>query len=151
MALPTPPGFEGIVPYICCANAADAIAFYEKAFGATEDFRIPAGDTIGHAELTLFGAKLMMSDPHHDFGAYAPTEIGGSPVTLHIYVDDVDAVLAKAVKAGGKLDRPAEDMFYGDRSGMIICPFGHRWSFATHIEDVPPEELAKRAKEMFGG
>ncbi len=150
MALPTPPGFEGIVPYTCCANAADAIAFYKEAFGATEDFRIAAGDTIAHAELSLFGTKLMMSDPNHDYGAYAPSEIGGTPVTLHIYVDDVDAVLAQAVKAGGTLAQPAEDMFYGDRSGMIVCPAGHRWSLATHIEDVSPEELQKRSKEIFG-
>jgi PhnB protein len=150
MALPPPKGFEGIVPYICVAPAVDAIAFYEKAFGAIEDFRIAMGDGIGHAELTIYGAKLMLSDPHHDYGAYSAKEIGGTPVTLHLYVDDADAALAKAVAAGATLERPAEDMFYGDRSGMIVCPFGHRWSFATHVEDVAPDELQRRVKEMFG-
>ncbi|MGY9056898.1 MAG: VOC family protein [Alphaproteobacteria bacterium] len=151
MTAPIPAGFEGITPYICVSNAAEAIAFYQKAFGATEDFRIDAGGMIGHAELTIYGAKLMMSDPFAEMGVQDPKQLGGSPVMLHIYVEDVDAALMKAANAGATLERPAQDQFYGDRSGMVICPYGHRWSFATHKEDLSPEELQRRAKEMFGG
>jgi PhnB protein len=149
-ALPVPPGFEGITPYICVSNASEAIEFYRKAFGATEDFRIGHAGSVGHAELTIHGAKLMMSDPHPEFGAVSPQDIGGTPVALHLYVDDVDAVIEQAVAAGAKLERSPEDMFYGDRAGMVVCPYGHRWSIATHIEDVAPDELRRRAKELFG-
>lgn len=151
MALPPPKGFEGFVPYLCVSPAAEAIAFYGKAFGASEDFRIVApGDRIGHAELTIHGAKIMLSDPWPDMGVHDPKHYGGNPVALHLYVDDVDAVVEQAVAAGCTLAKPVKDEFYGDRSGMVTCPYGHRWSFATHLEDVPPDELARRAKEMFG-
>jgi PhnB protein len=151
MALPPPKGFEGVVPYICVSPAADANSFYGKAFGATEDFRIAApGGTVAHAEVTIYGAKVMLSDPWPDMGVHDARHYGGSPVKLHLYVDDVDTVLARAVDAGCNLDRPAEDQFYGDRSGQVTCPFGHGWSFATHLEDIAPDELARRAKELFG-
>ena len=150
MAAKTPPGFEGFTPYLAITNAADAIEFYKKAFDATEDMRIGAGGMIGHAEMTIFGGKIMLSEASPEHCAYSPKDIGATPVFLHIYVDDVDAVIAKACKEGAILDRPAQDQFYGDRSGMITDPFGHRWSFATHKEDVSTEEVQRRAKELFG-
>jgi len=151
MALAPPKGFEGFVPYLCVSPAAEAISFYQRAFGAGEDFRIAApGDQVGHAELTIHGAKIMLSDAWPDMGVHDPKHFGGNLVALHLYVDDVDAVVEKAVAAGCALSKPVQDEFYGDRSGMVTCPFGHRWSFATHIEDVPPDALARRAKEMFG-
>ena len=151
MALPPPPGFEGIVPYLCISPATEAIDFYVKAFDAAEDFRIDApGGKIGHAELTIYGAKIMLSDPWDECVVHDPKDFGGSPVTFHLYVDDVDAVLQKAAAAGCTLQRPAQHQFYGDRSGQVICPYGHCWCFATHMEDVAPEELTRRAKELFG-
>lgn len=152
MALPPPKGFESFVPYLCVSPAAEAIAFYEKAFGAREDFRIPGPEgKVGHAELTVLGAKIMLADPWPDAGMYNPGHHGGTSTTLHLYVDDVDGVVASAVAAGCRLERPVQDQFYGDRSGLVTCPFGHRWSFATHLEDVPPDELMRRAKELLGG
>ena len=150
MAANTPPGFEGFTPYLAITNAAEAIEFYKTAFGATEDMRIDAGGMIGHAEMTVFGGKIMLSEASPEHGAYSPKDIGATPVFLHMYVDDVDAVIEAACKAGATLDRPAQDQFYGDRSGMITCPFGHRWSFATHKEDLSAEEIQQRAKELFG-
>ncbi len=150
MAAKIPAGFEGITPYIAVNNAAEAIEFYRQAFGAVEDMRIDAGGVVGHAELTVFGAKLMLSEASPEHGAYSPKDIGGTPVFLHLYVDDVDGVIDRACKAGATLDRVPQDQFYGDRSGMVTCPFGHRWSFATHKEDLSAEELQRRARELFG-
>ena len=150
MAANTPPGFEGFTPYLAITNAAEAIEFYKTAFGATEDMRIDAGGMIGHVEMTVFGGKIMLSEASPEHGAYSPKDIGATPVFLHMYVDDVDAVIEAACKAGATLDRPAQDQFFGDRSGMVTCPFGHRWSFATHKEDLSAEEIQQRAKELFG-
>ncbi len=150
MAANTPPGFEGVTPYLAITNAAEAIEFYKQAFGATEDMRIDAGGMVGHAELTVFGGKVMVSEASPDHGTYSPKDIGATPVFLHLYVDDVDAVIEKACAEGAILDRLAQDQFYGERSGKITDPFGHRWSFATRKEDLTPEEIQRRAKELFG-
>lgn len=150
MAANTPPGFEGFTPYLAITDAAEAIEFYKQAFDATEDLRIGAGGVVAHAELSIFGGKIMVSEASPEHGAYSPKDIGATPVFLHIYVDDVDAVIEKACKAGAILDRPAQDQFYGDRSGMITCPYGHRWSFATHKETLSADEIQRRAKELFG-
>jgi PhnB protein len=144
---PIPDSYPQLSPYICVDGAADAIEFYKKVFGATERMRMPApGGTIGHAELQIGSAVLMLSDEHPEYGALSPKTVGGSPVTLSLYVEDVDAVFAKALAAGAKERRPVRDEFYGDRSGQFEDPFGHKWSVATHVEDVSPEEMQKRAE-----
>jgi PhnB protein len=149
---PIPPGYPVLTPYICVQGAAEAIEFYERVFGASERMRIPAPDgRVGHAELQIRDSVLMLSDEYPEMGVLAPATIGGSPVTLSVYVDDVDAVVAEALEAGATLLEAVEDRFYGDRSGQIQDPFGHRWSVGTHIEDVPPEEMARRAAAMMGG
>lgn len=136
-------------PYIVVKGAARAIEFYRASFGATELFRLrdPGGDRIGHAELEIQGCRLMLADEYPDFGALGPVTIGGSPVTLHLYVDDVDAVVAQAVNAGATVLRPLKDEFYGDRTAMLADPFGHRWSVATKREDVSPAEMQRRWSE----
>jgi PhnB protein len=135
-----------LAPYIVVKGAARAIEFYRTAFGATEVFRLrdPGSDRLGHAELDLLGSRLMLADEYPDFGALGPVSIGGSPVTLHLYVEDVDAVVARAVDAGATVLRPLKDEFYGDRTAMLADPFGHRWHVATRREDVSPEEMQKR-------
>ena len=152
MKKPSPirPGFEGITPYICVEGAAAAIEFYKKAFDATEEYRMENGDKVGHAELTIFGSKIMLSDAVPEIGAVAPQEESGSPVTLHIYVEDVDGVVARAGAAGARIVREVSDQFYGDRNGMVVDPFGHKWSFATQIEELSPEDLEARSAEFFG-
>ena len=145
-----PAGYEGIIPYICVENAAEAITFYERAFDAKEEYRIANQGQIGHAEMTIADARFMLSDPWPESGAVDPKALGGTPATLHLYVEDVDAVVARAVAAGAELTRKIADQFYGDRSGMVTDPYGHRWSFATRIEDLSPEELRRRATELFG-
>ena len=133
-------------PHIVVKGGTRAIDFYRAAFGATEVFRLrdPGSDRIGHAELDIEGSRLMLADEYPDFGALSPVTIGGSPVTLHLYVDDVDAAVERAVKAGATLLRPLKDEFYGDRTAMLADPFGHRWQVATKREDVSPEEMQKR-------
>lgn len=141
-----------VIPYLCVDGAAAAIDFYTAVFGASEVYRIPAPDgKIGHAEVKLGDSAVMLSDEYPEMGARGPKTIGGSPVTLTIYVPDVDATVTKAVAAGATELRPVEDQFYGDRAGQVEDPFGHRWSIHTHIEDVSPEEIDRRAAEMFGG
>ena len=149
-ALPAPAGFEGLTPYLCVSDARKAIAFHAEAFGAAEDMRIENQGQVGHAEMTVFGAKIMLSDPASRPGPEPPDALGGTPVVLHAYVDDVDAAFARAVAAGAAPDREPADQFYGDRSARVIDPFGHFWSLATRVEDVPADELRKRAAEMFG-
>jgi len=142
-----------LMPYIAVRDAAAAIDFYTEAFGAVEKFRLvePGGDKIGHAEIELGEATLMLSDEYPDFGALSPESIGGSPVKLHIYVDQVEEVFARAVKAGAMELRPVKEQFFGDRSGMIQDPFGHTWFLATKAEDVSPEEMQRRwSAEMSG-
>ena len=133
-------------------NAKAAIAFYEKAFGARLRLKLDApGGRIGHAELEIGDALIMLADEHPEIGARGARAFGGSPVGLHLYSEDVDAVVARAVAAGAKLIHPVENKFYGDRMGTIEDPFGHKWYVTTHIEEVSPEEIARRAAALHGG
>ena len=146
-----PEGYEGITPYLICKNAEAAIDFYTRAFGATELFRIGEPGMVGHAELKIGdNAIIMLADEHPDIGALSPESVGGSPVTLMIYVEDVDKFTEKAVAEGLEVLKPVQDEFYGDRTGHFNDPFGHKWSFATHIKDVSPDEMNQKAKEMYG-
>jgi len=146
-----PDGYEGITPYLICKNAEAAIEFYKKAFGATELFRIGGPGMIGHAEMKIGNAIFMLADEFPDMGALSPQTIGGSPVSLYIYVEDVDSFTEKAVAEGLEVLKPVTDQFYGDRSGAFKDPFGHIWGFATHKEDLTPDELSERAKAAHGG
>jgi PhnB protein len=148
---PIPDNYPRVVPYLCVDGAGAAIEFYSSVFGATERMRMPApGGKIGHAELQLGDSVIMLSDEFPDMGANAPKSVGGTPVTISIYVEDVDEVYRRAIDAGSTALRPVENQFYGDRSGQFEDPFGHRWSVATHIEDVSPDEMAKRMAAMGG-
>ena len=143
---PIPDDYRTITPYLCVDDGAAAIDFYTRVFGAKERMRMPAPDgRIGHAELTVGDSVLMLSDEYPEMEIRGPKTIGGTPVTLSIYVEDVDDVVARAVKAGAKVRRETQDQFYGDRSGQIEDPFGHVWSIQTHVEDVPPDEMQRRA------
>ena len=149
---PIPEGYHTVTPYLIIKDAAKAIDFYKKAFGATELFRFPQPDgRIGHAELKIGDSPIMLADEFPEMGYRSPQSLGGSPVSILLYVDDVDTLFSKAVAAGGKLQRPVEDKFYGDRSGSLEDPFGHVWHIATHKEDVTPEEMHKRAAAASGG
>ncbi len=141
-----PDGYPQVTPYLCVEGAAAAIEFYGRVLGATERMRMDGPDgTIGHAELQLGDGLVMLSDPFPGMGHASPRSLGGSPVTISLYVEDVDAVHARALEAGATELRAVADQFYGDRIGVFEDPFGHRWSVATHIEDVPPDEMARRA------
>jgi PhnB protein len=143
---PIPDDYPQVIPYLCVDGATAAIEFYGRVFGATERMRMPAPDgKIGHAELDIGRGVIMLSDEYPEMGARSPKAIGGSPITIMVYVEDVDSVFNRAVDAGATVLRPVQDEFYGDRSGQFEDPFGHRWSVHTHIEDVSPEEMAKRA------
>jgi PhnB protein len=151
-AKPIPDGYPQVTPYLCVDGANDAIRFYSTVLGAKERMRIPSpGGKIGHAELQIGDSVIMLSDEYPDMNVRGPRAIGGTPVTVSVYVEDVDRVYARALEAGATGIRPVQDQFYGDRSGQFEDPFGHRWSVATHIEDVPPDEMAKRAAKMMGG
>lgn len=140
-----PAGYHSVTPYLVVGDAARAIDFYKKAFGATETVRMGApGGKIGHAELKIGDSMIMISDEM--MGNKSPKTIGGSPVSIFLYVEDVDSVFKQAVNAGAKSDAPPTDMFWGDRYGKLTDPFGHAWAVATHIEDVAPAEMEKRAK-----
>jgi PhnB protein len=148
---PVPDGYQTVNAYLCVDGAADAIAFYERVLGAKERLRIAAPDgKIGHAELTLGDSLIMLSDEYPEMNVRGPKAIGGTPVTIAVYVDDVDATFTTALAAGAQEVRPVEDQFYGDRAGQFEDPWGHRWSVATNIEDVSVEEMQKRAAAMFG-
>jgi len=139
-----------LTPYIAVKGAANAIAFYKRVFGAKEEFRLEDQDKrIGHAEISIGDGRLMLSDEYPDFGALAPPSIGGTPVKLHLYVEDVDATMKKAESAGATVLRPAQDQFHGDRSGMIADPFGHQWFLATRKENVSPQEMQKRFEKSY--
>jgi PhnB protein len=144
-----PEGYHSITPYLVIKGAAAAIDYYKKVFGATERMRMdgPAG-TIGHAELVIGDSTVMLADEFPDMGHRSPKSMGGTPVSLVLYLDDVDTVFKRAVDAGARSVRPVENQFYGDRMGTLEDPFGHMWSIATHVEDVPPEEMKRRADEM---
>jgi PhnB protein len=149
---PIPEGYPRVTPYLCVDGAGAAIEFYREVFGATERMRMDQPDgKIGHAELELGDSLIMLADEFPELGIRSPRAIGGTPVTISVYVEDVDRVFERAVKAGAKALRPVEDQFYGDRSGQFEDPFGHRWSVASHVEDVSPEEMARRAGEATGG
>jgi PhnB protein len=149
---PIPVEDPRVTPYLSVDGAAKAIDFYRDILGATERGRMGGPDgRIGHAELEIGGSVIMLSDAFPDMGAPTPTALGGSPVTLMVYVPDVDDVFARAMKAGAKEISPVQDQFYGDRSGQFEDPFGHRWNVASHVEDVPPEEMEKRAAAAMGG
>lgn len=149
---PVPKGYGGVTAYLCVDGAAEAIAFYRKAFGAKEVMRMPGADgKVGHAEVEIGGARVMLADEYPDMGFLGPRQRGGSPVHLHLYTPGVDKVVARAVQAGAKLVREVQDQFYGDRLGTVEDPFGHVWHVATHVEDVPPKEMKKRAAKKAAG
>jgi len=141
-----------LTPYIVVRQAAQAIDFYCRVFGAREDFRLsePSGK-VGHAELLLGDSRLMLADEYPDFGALAPATVGGTPVSLHLYVADVDATMVRAEEAGATVLRAAKDEFYGDRSGQLLDPFGHRWQVSTRGAPVSPDEMQRRWSAMLGG
>ena len=143
-----PEGMHSVTPHLVCAGAADAIDFYEKAFGATEVARVPGPDgKLVHGAVRIEGSVVMLVDENPQWGALGPKTLKGSPVTIHVYVSDVDAFVARAVKAGAKVTMPVDDMFWGDRYGIIEDPFGHHWSVATHLRDVKPEDLAEAMRK----
>lgn len=145
---PIPDGMHTITPHLVCRNAAAAITFYQKAFGAVELARLPGPQgKLMHALLSIGDSPFMLVDEFPEWGAMGPQSLKGSPVTIHLYVEDVDAAVERAVAAGAKLTMPVADMFWGDRYGTIEDPFGHRWSIATHIRDMSPEEIQAAAKE----
>ncbi len=142
---PIPTGYPIVTPYLIVQGAAQALAFYQRAFGAIERLRLPGPrDTVGHAEITIDDALIMLADPCPEMGARSPQTLGGSPVSLHLYVTEVDARFQQAIDAGATVLQPVKDQCYGDRSGMLQDPFGHVWMLATHMEDVSPEELQRR-------
>ncbi len=144
---PIPEGYHSVTPYLIINGAADAIEFYKKAFGATELFRFPAPDgKIGHAEIKIGDSPIMLADEFAEMGYKGPQTLGGSPVSLMIYLEDVDAVFNRAVEAGASVKEAVQDKFYGDRTGTLTDPFGHVWHVATHKEDVSMEEMEERAK-----
>ena len=148
---PIPEGCRTVTPHLTINGTSDAISFYQKAFGAVERNRsVGPGGLIMHAELEIGDSLIFMNDEFPQ-GAKGPVALGGSPVTIHLYLEDVDAVWQQAVDAGAKVSMPLMDAFWGDRYGVLEDPFGHRWALATHKEDLSSEEIAKRAAEFFGG
>lgn len=143
---PRPPGYHSVTPYLALRGAARALDFYARAFGATEIMRIPMGGLIGHAEIRIGDSVVMLADEME--GHAGPQTLGGTPVSLMIYTDDVDAMFARAIAAGATAKRPVENQFYGDRTGVLVDPYGHVWSIATHVEDVSSEEIARRLAAM---
>ena len=152
MAKPIPEGYSGPMPYLAVDDAAGAIAFYEKAFGAKERSRMEApGGKVGHAELEIGGSVIMLSDPFPQASTRPPKELGGTSASVFMYVEDVDAVVKRAVDAGGTIAMEVADQFWGDRFGALTDPFGHVWSIATHVEDVSPEEMEERGRQAMAG
>jgi PhnB protein len=150
MAKPIPDGYHSVTPYLIVKGAARALEFYKKAFNAQELYRLEGpGGTVAHGEFQIGNSRLMIADEFPDMGARGPEAFGGSPVGLCIYTEDVDALFKQALAAGGKQERPVVDQFYGDRSGTVVDPFGHKWTLATHKEDVSPEEMNRRMAEMM--
>jgi PhnB protein len=149
---PIPDGYHSVTPYLVVDGGARAIEFYKQAFGATELFRMDGPDgRIAHAEIKIGDSHVMLGDESPEMGSRGPQSFGGSPVSLMLYVEDVDATVGRAVEAGAELTRPVADQFYGDRTGGVKDPFGHAWYIATHVEDVPVEELKRRAAAAHGG
>ncbi len=145
-----PDGYHTATPYLIMKGAAKAIEFYKSAFGANEILRLEMPNKgIGHAEIKIGDSIIMLADEFPEMGVKGPEAFGGTPVSILLYVPDVDAMVKQAVAAGAKMERPLKDQFYGDRSCVLVDPFGHKWSLATHIEDVPPEEMSRRFQEMM--
>ena len=147
---PIPDGYHSVTPYLMIQGASEAIEFYKQAFGATEVFRLaqPNGK-IGHAEIRIGDSSIMLADPCEEGAFRNPRSLGGSSVGLHVYVEDVDAQFAQALRAGAKPVKPVQDQFYGDRTGTLEDPFGHIWFLATHKEDIAPDEINRRAEALF--
>ena len=149
---PIPDGYPRVTPYLHVDGASKAIDFYRTVFGAKERMRLAApGGRIGHAELEIGNSMIMLADEHPEMNIRGPKSVGGTPVTVLVYVEDVDRAFERALKAGAKELRPVQNQFYGDRSGQFEDPFGHQWNVATHVEDVSPDEMAKRAAKLMGG
>jgi PhnB protein len=148
---PVPEGMHTVTPHLICAGATDAIEFYKKAFNAIEMGHLsnPQGKLM-HASIRIGDSAVMLADEFPDWGKFGPKSLKGSPVTIHLYVEDVDATFERAVSAGAKITMPLEDTFWGDRYGVLEDPFGHHWSVATHIRDMTPEEIQQAAQKMFG-
>jgi len=143
---PIPEGYHSVTPYLIIKGAANAIEFYKKVFGATEKFRMPMADgRLGHAEIVIGDSVIMLADEHPERGYLSPQARGGTPVSMMLYVDDVDTVARRFVQAGGKVLQEVKDQFYGDRSGTFEDPFGHQWTVGTHKEDLTMEEMERRA------
>ncbi len=155
MTTPIPAGQEGLIPHLTCSPCADAIEFYKKAFGAAEVHRMPGPDgRLMHAAITIDGRPVFLADDFPEYcggQAKTATALGGTPVTIHRYVTDCDAVIDRAAKAGATVVMPAGDMFWGDRYGMVKDPFGHQWALATHIKDMTSHEMIKAGEEAFSG
>ncbi|RIK62398.1 MAG: glyoxalase [Planctomycetota bacterium] len=151
-AKPIPDGFHTVTPHIVCQNAAAAIDFYKKAFGAEEVCRMPnPGGGLMHAEVAIGNSRVMLVDEMPQMGCKSPKTLGGSPVTIHLYVNDADKVFNQAVSAGATPIMPVQDMFWGDRYGLVADPFGHQWSIATHKEDLTPQQMSERMAKMMAG
>jgi len=146
---PIPEGYHTATPYLICNGASEAIEFYKKVFGAKETVRMPMpGGTLGHAEIRIGDSVIMLADENPEHGARSPQHYGGTPVSVLLYVEEVDEVFKQAVSAGAKAVRPPQDMFYGDRASTITDPFGHSWYIHTHVKDVTPEEMRKAMQQM---
>ena len=150
---PIPEGYHTVTPHLTVRGAARAIDFYARAFGAEELTRMPApdGERIMHAELRIGDSRVFLNDEFPDMGGRSPEALGGTPASLHLYVEDVERAFARAVAAGAKVHMPLQDMFWGDRYGRLVDPFGHEWSMATRREDLSPDEIGARAATAFGG
>lgn len=145
---PIPDGYHSITPYLIVNGAAKALEFYAQAFGAKELMRMEMGGIIGHAEIQIGDSRIMLADEHPDMNALAPASAGSAGVGLCLYVENADEIVARAVQAGATIERPLQDQFYGDRSATLVDPFNHRWTIATHIEDVTPEEMDLRMQSL---
>ena len=152
MVKPIPDGYPRVTPYLIVDGASSAIDFYKSVLGAAERMRMGApGDKVGHAELEIGDSVIMLADEAPEVHALSPRTVGGTPVSLHVYVEEVDDVFAQAIAAGAKELQSVEDKFYGDRSGSFEDPFGHHWHVSSHVEDVPPDEMEKRMAEAMAG
>ncbi len=148
---PVPEGMHSVTPHLVCAGAADAIEFYKKAFGAVEVTRLPGPQgKLMHAMIRIGDSAVMLVDENPEWGMLGPKSLKGSPVTIHLYVEDADAFAARAVKAGARITMPIEDAFWGDRYGKLVDPFGHHWSVGTHVRDVSMEEMQQAMRQMAG-
>ena len=146
---PIPDGFHAVTPHLVCAGAAEAIDFYKKAFGAVEVTRLPGPHgKLMHAQIRIGDSPVMLMEEMPEWETLGPKALKGSPVGIHLYVDDADAFVARAAKAGAKVTMPVSEQFWGDRYGIVLDPYGHRWSVATHVRDVSPKEMEQAMKEM---